>query len=103
MENILTPETFIRWFSSKTDADSQLRNVILTNNFQKKTPTFLEISNTLFRCNNIYLNYKIPEQINTPMHYPAHITDKTTNAIINIFSIFINLKIPCSSDAKESF
>ena len=84
MENILTPETFIRWFSSKTDADGQLQHVILTNNFQKKTPTFLEISNTLFRCNNIYLNYKIPEQINAPMHYPAHITDKTTNAIISI-------------------
>ena len=40
MENILTPETFIRWFSSKTDADSQLRNVILTNNFQKKLQLF---------------------------------------------------------------
>jgi hypothetical protein len=55
MEKILNNDTFKRWFDSKTDADSQLQNVILTNNFQKKTPTFLEISNTLFRCNNIYI------------------------------------------------
>lgn len=31
----------------------------------------------------MYLNYKIPQQINIPMNYPAHITDNTTNAIIN--------------------
>jgi hypothetical protein len=82
MEKILTHDTFSRWFSANTDADNQLQSVILTNNFQKKTPTFLEISNTLFRCNNMYSNYKIPQQINTPMYYPAHITDKTTNAIV---------------------
>ena len=83
MERILNYETFVRWFSSKTVADSQLQSVITTNNFQKKVPTYLEISNTLFRCNNIYLNYKIPPQITSPMDYPAHITDKTINAIIN--------------------
>lgn len=83
MENILTAETFARWFSSKTDAESQLQSVISQNNFQIKTPTFLEISNTLFRCDNMYSNYKIPQQINEPMYYPAHITDKTTNAIIS--------------------
>jgi hypothetical protein len=83
MENILNGETCLRWFSSKTDADPQLKSVISTNNFLKKTPTYAEISNTLFRCNNIYLNYKIPQQINTPMFYPAHITNKTTNAIIS--------------------
>ena len=82
MDNILTHETFSRWFSATTDSDNQLQSVILTNNFQKKTPTFSEISNTLFKCNNIYLNYKKPEYINTPMHYPAHITDKTTIIII---------------------
>lgn len=32
MENILNEETFVRWFSSKTDADSQLKNTILKNN-----------------------------------------------------------------------
>ncbi len=83
MENILNEETCLRWFSSKTDAEHQLKSVISTNNFLKKTPTYLEISNTLFRCNNIYLNYKIPQQLNTPMFYPAHITNNTTNAIIS--------------------
>ena len=83
MQNILNDETFLRWFSSKTDADSQLQHTILKNNFENKKPTYLEISNTLFRCNNIYFNYKIPQQINTPMYYPAHISNKTTNAIIN--------------------
>ena len=29
MENILNEETFIRWFSSKTDAGGQLKNTIL--------------------------------------------------------------------------
>lgn len=76
MDKFFNYETFSRWFSSKTDADFQLKQVILKNNFQKKYPTYLEISNTLFRCNNIYLNYKIPDKINTPMHYPAHITNK---------------------------
>ena len=84
MENIFNKETFLRWFSSETAADTQLKNVILKNNFQKKIPTYLEISNTLFKCDNIYNNYKVPEQINSPMDYPAHISDKTTNAIINI-------------------
>jgi hypothetical protein len=83
MQNILNDKTFLRWFSSKTVADSQLQHTILKNNFQNKKPTYLEISNTLFRCNNIYFNYKIPQQINEPMHYPAHISNKTTNAIIN--------------------
>ena len=83
MENILNNETFLRWFSSKTDADVQLQQTIRTNNFEKKTPTYLEISNTLFRCNNIYANYKIPQQVNIPMYYPAHISNNTTNAIIS--------------------
>lgn len=82
MENILTTETFYRWFSSKTDADSQLQSVISSNNFQRKVPTYLEISNTLFKCDNIYTNYIIPKQINEPMQYPAHITDKTVSMII---------------------
>lgn len=83
MQNILNDETFLRWFSSKTDADGQLQHTILKNNFEHKKPTYLEISNTLFRCNNIYFNYKVPQQINEPMYYPAHISNKTTNAIIN--------------------
>lgn len=74
-------ETFYRWFSSTTDADPQLQKTININNFQNKTPTFKEISNTLFRCDNIYENYTKPININEPMHYPAHITNKTTNCI----------------------
>jgi hypothetical protein len=83
MNNVLNEETFHRWFTSKTDADSQLKNTISKNNFQKKKPTYIEISNTLFKCNNIYLNFKIPPQLNVPMDYPAHISNKTTDAIIN--------------------
>ena len=83
MENILNNETFSRWFSSNTDADQQLKNTIITKKFEKKTPTYLEISNTLFRCNNIYSNYKIPQNLSSPMMYNAHITSKTTNTIIN--------------------
>lgn len=48
MKNVFTSETFTRWFSSTTDADFQLKHTITTNNFQKKTPNFIEISNTLF-------------------------------------------------------
>lgn len=81
MEKILTHETFQRWFSSTTDADSQLKSVIQKNNFQTKTPTFSEVSNTLFKCDNVYKNY-VPQPTNEPMHYPAHISDKTLNAII---------------------
>lgn len=40
MNKILTEDTFKRWFSSKTDADSQLQNVIITNNFKKKFQHF---------------------------------------------------------------
>jgi hypothetical protein len=82
MENILTDETFNRWFNSTTDADSQLQSVILRNNFQKKIPTYLEISNTLFKCDSIYDNH-IPRQMNEPLHYQAHITNKTINIIID--------------------
>ena len=82
METVFTSETFKRWFSSTTDADSQLQNVITTNNFQKKTPEFNEVSNILFKCDNIYENYIPPLQIIEPMYYPSHITDKTINVII---------------------
>jgi hypothetical protein len=83
MEKILNNETFLRWFSSKTDADFQLKDTILKNKFENKKPTYSEISKTLFRCNNMYLNYTIPQQINEPMYYPAHISNKTINAIID--------------------
>jgi len=83
MEKILNDETFSRWFSSKTDADFQLKDTILKNKFENKKPTYLEISKTLFRCNNMYLNYTIPQQISEPCHYSAHISNKTTNAIID--------------------
>jgi hypothetical protein len=84
MDKILTPETFNRWFSASTDADQQLQNTITTNKFEYKKPTYTEISNTLFRCNNMYDNYKPLEENITPMPYPAHITEKTINSIINI-------------------
>ena len=83
MEKIISKETFNRWFSSSTDCDKQLKTVINTNNFQYKTPTFIEISNTLFRCDNLHDNYVIPENLNAPMRYPAHITKKTIDAIVN--------------------
>ena len=82
MNNVFTKETFDRWFSSTTCADSQLNNVIKKNNFQKKIPTFKEISLLLFKCDNLYNNYKHLENINEPMWYPVHISDKTTNIIV---------------------
>jgi hypothetical protein len=82
MEKVFVNETFSRWFSSTTDAESQLQSVITLNNFQKKVPTFNEISNTLFKCDNFYENYTKPQKINEPMEYPAHITEKTINVII---------------------
>lgn len=36
MEHILNEETLLRWFSSNTDANSQLTAVISKNNFSKK-------------------------------------------------------------------
>jgi hypothetical protein len=83
LSGVITPETYFRWFSSSTDADSQLKSVILKNNFQRKTPTFREISNTLFRCDSIYNNYTAPTYINPPMPYPSHIGDRTINVIID--------------------
>jgi len=83
MERIITQETFDRWFSSTTVCDNQLKNVINANNFEYKTPTFNEISNTLFRCDNLYDNYVSPENLNTPVLYPAHITNKTIDVIVD--------------------
>jgi len=83
MEKIFTEETISRWFSSKTDADNQLKNTIQKNKFKRKIPSFKEISNTLFLCDNIYENFKEPLNIKEPMYYPAHITNKTTNCIID--------------------
>ena len=83
MSTIFTDETVKRWFSSTTDCDSQLQHVITTNNFQKKIPTFNEISNTLFKCDNLHDNYTMPATINPPMQYPAHISDKTLHAIVD--------------------
>ena len=33
---IFNEETIVRWFSSKTDCDIQLSNLILNSNFEKK-------------------------------------------------------------------
>ena len=82
MESVFTDETFNRWFSSKTDADKQLKSVMTSCNFQQKTPTFIEISNVLFKCNNFYENYKPPQDLNKPVDYNAHISNKTLNIII---------------------
>lgn len=97
MEKIFTTETFHRWFSSSTDADVQLKNVILKNDFSKKIPTYNEISNTLFHCNNMYMNYDIPENINSPMEYPAHITKNTTDKIIEMLGYYPKFGIEVGS------
>jgi hypothetical protein len=83
MNNIITNETFNRWFSSNTDCDSQLKNVIDTNKFEKKIPTFKDISNTLFRCDNLYDNYIYPQNLNNIGVNTAHFSEKTLNIIIN--------------------
>jgi hypothetical protein len=82
MDKIITSETIKRWFSSDTDADSQLQSVIQYGNFNYHVPTFSEISNTLFKCDNLYKNYT-KQELNQPMRYPAHIGEKTINAIID--------------------
>jgi hypothetical protein len=78
---VFTDDTFARWFSATTNADSQLKKVIQTNNFNRKVPTFKEISNTLFKCDNPYNNYVVPKNIVKPMGYSAHIGKKTTDHI----------------------
>jgi len=76
--------TYNRWFSAKTDADWQLTNVINENHFYQHIPTFEEISNLLFGCQNLYDNYKDNDDLSEPMHYPAHIGRNTINAMYNL-------------------
>jgi predicted O-methyltransferase YrrM len=73
------------WFSAKTMADSQLQQLISTNNFEKIKPNFKQISNRLFRTDNPYHSYE-RKNLCKAMSYPAHIGDKTINAIITLLN-----------------
>ena len=85
IENIFTVDTFNLWFNSDTKADSQLQNVITTNNFEKKIPTYNDISQTLFNCISIYDNYIIPQNFHNIEAKPeyAHFTQKTIDIILS--------------------
>jgi len=78
---IFNEETIVRWFSSKTDCDIQLSNLILNSNFEKKVPKYSDICNTLFRCDDLYENYKINTEVSSPMNCDSHIGDNTINKI----------------------
>jgi predicted O-methyltransferase YrrM len=80
----MSDETINRWFSSNTIADSQLQSVINQNNFQRKVPTYKEISHVLFNCDNIYDNYKSPEILPSLMKYESHIQNNTLQRIKDI-------------------
>lgn len=74
---MISEETFNKWFSANTNADNQLKQIIRKNNFKRIKPTYTDISKTLFHCDNIYSNYKIPENLQPCMRYPPHIGSKT--------------------------
>jgi len=97
VNNIFTDETVARWFSSSTDCDAQLNNVIRTSNFIRKTPTLVEISNTLFKCNNVFERYVAPPDTNSPMVYPPHITEKTILKIIYVLGYIPKFSVEVGS------
>lgn len=76
--------TYKRWFSASTDPDNQLRTVIRKNNFYRHTPTFKEISNLLFGCDNLYDNYTESTKLNEPIPYQANFGPRTINMINNL-------------------
>lgn len=65
------------WFSSKTIADPQLTRFINTNHLPRIKPSFKDVCNRLFGCDNPYHAYK-PELLPAPMPYKAHIGEKTS-------------------------
>ena len=68
------------WFSSKTLADPQLKRFIDSNDLPRIKPTFKDICNRLFGCDNPYHSYT-PELLPAPMPYTPHIGPKTLQAI----------------------
>lgn len=68
------------WFSAKTLADPQLARFIETHDLQKIKPTFKDICNRLFGCDNPYHAYR-PELLPSPMSYTPHIGPATLGAI----------------------
>ena len=82
MSNIITKQVFDTWFSSFTNCDPQLKSFLASNKFENKTPTYTEICNTLFGCDNPYDNYSYDSNKNTTIKYDAHISHKTIDIII---------------------
>ena len=77
----LIDENVLRtWFSAKTLADPQLARFMATNDLRRVQPTFKDVANRLFGCDNPYHSYQ-PRLLPAPMHYPAHIGPKTLQAI----------------------
>ena len=68
------------WFSAKTIADPQLTRFVNNNHLPRIKPSFKEVCNRLFGCDNPYHAYK-PELLPAPMPYKAHIGEKTLGAI----------------------
>ena len=78
---MISEETFNKWFSATTNADKQLQQIIQQNKFKRIQPTYKDISNTLFRCDNIYSNYKTPKNLQPCTMYSSHIGSKTISQI----------------------
>lgn len=80
MANLLDENVLRNWFSAQTMADGQLAHLINKNDFPRTKPSFLAISNRLFRVDSPYHDYQ-PLNLVAPMNYPSHIGEKTLQAI----------------------
>jgi hypothetical protein len=69
----ITESVLQNWFSASTMADAQLSSVIQHGRFQRKQPTFKEVSLQLFRVENPYHCYN-QRLLTESMLYPPHIS-----------------------------
>jgi len=81
----ITESVLQNWFSASTMADSQLSAVIQHGQFQRKQPTFKEVSLQLFRVENPYHCYN-QRLLTESMLYPPHIGINTLNHIIRLLN-----------------
>jgi hypothetical protein len=81
----INDSVLIKWFSPSTNPDRQLKTVIQKYEENYEYPNYVELSNTLFNCNNLYDEYKLIELI-PPMEYPSHISDRTITCLDNILA-----------------
>ncbi|MFD1328048.1 class I SAM-dependent methyltransferase [Mycoplana ramosa] len=94
--NHIDEDVLKNWFSAKTLADPQLARFIESNDLKKTKPTFKDVCNRLFGCDNPYHAYK-PELLPSPMPYTAHIGPKTLGAIEMLLGRKPNLGVEVGS------